>query len=721
MKTKTILVVEDEIIIGLNEKSILERNGYDVLLAHSGSAAVESATATDAVDLVLMDIDLGRGMDGTEAARAILKHREIPIVFLSSHTEPDVVAKTEQISSYGYVVKDSGETVLLASIRMAFRLYEANRTQQETNGYLRTVLETVPNGFWVLDGTGTIRDMNRKYCDMSGYTREELTGTHIGEIDVIDDIPDVTRRIRHLLAGGTERFRTHHRKKNGTVFPVAVTASHIPGTDPPRLISFVRDLSREDRLYRDTFYTALLDAVPGAVYQFQMFPDGSSCFPFASRGIELVYEVTPEEVRDDAAPAFRRLHPEDHDTVAASIRRSMETLTIWQQDYRVVLPGRGERWVRGQARPEKHDDGSVLWYGYISDITDIYIQHRKTEEQTRRLQNVLDGTNVGTWEWNVQTSETVFNERWASMLGYTLDELSPTSIETTWTGLLHPDDAAGAERALQRHFAGEKEFYECEMRMRHKSGEWVWILDRGKVFARTETGDPLWVYGTHQDITERVGAQQTMAQSVENEKILMAELNHRVKNNLAMVGSMIRLKDAELGETTDLSDIQSRVDAITSLHEELQHAGGVGDIALDSYLQRVIQHVVANNSNPVRVVMDLQALRIPTKIAVPVGLIVNELVTNAVKYGFAGDATAELVVRQYAEAGSGTGPGTGSGQCVIEVTNSGNPFPEGITLENHTTMGLRLVVMLVGQISGTVTLDRTPQTTFTIRFPLEGF
>jgi len=90
MKTKTILVVEDEVIIGLNEKSILERNGYDVLLAHSGSAAVESATATDTVDLVLMDIDLGRGMDGTEAARAILQHREIPIVFLSSHTEPDV-------------------------------------------------------------------------------------------------------------------------------------------------------------------------------------------------------------------------------------------------------------------------------------------------------------------------------------------------------------------------------------------------------------------------------------------------------------------------------------------------------------------------------------------------------------------------------------------------------------------------------------------------------
>ncbi len=80
---------------------------------------------TPAIDLVLMDVNLGAGMDGTETAALILKDRDLPVVFLSSHMEPEVVAKTEKITSYGYVVKDSSITVLDASIKMAFKLFEA--------------------------------------------------------------------------------------------------------------------------------------------------------------------------------------------------------------------------------------------------------------------------------------------------------------------------------------------------------------------------------------------------------------------------------------------------------------------------------------------------------------------------------------------------------------------------------------------------------------------
>jgi DNA-binding NarL/FixJ family response regulator len=86
--------------------------------------------ANQEIDLILMDINLGPGMDGTEAAAMILEKREIPLAFLSSHTERDVVEKTEGITSYGYIVKNSGETVLLASMQMAFRLYDARRSIQ---------------------------------------------------------------------------------------------------------------------------------------------------------------------------------------------------------------------------------------------------------------------------------------------------------------------------------------------------------------------------------------------------------------------------------------------------------------------------------------------------------------------------------------------------------------------------------------------------------------
>ena len=102
----------------------------------------------------------------------------------------------------------------------------------------------------------------------------------------------------------------------------------------------------------------------------------------------------------------------------------------------------------------------------------------------------------------MQTGEIIINERWANIIGYTLEELSPISIET-WKKYTHPDDLKASNRMLKKHFKGELEAYDIECRMRHKDGHWVWINDRGKVRSWTADGQPLWVFGTHIDITER--------------------------------------------------------------------------------------------------------------------------------------------------------------------------------------------------------------------------
>ncbi len=122
--------------------------------------------------------------------------------------------------------------------------------------------------------------------------------------------------------------------------------------------------------------------------------------------------------------------------------------------------------------------------------------------ERRRLSYILEGTNVGTWEWNVQTGVTSFNERWAEIIGYTLEELSPVSIET-WMEYCHPDDLKISDRIMKRHFARELDYYECEVRMRHKIGAWVWILNRGKVISWADDKTPLLMAGTHEDITSR--------------------------------------------------------------------------------------------------------------------------------------------------------------------------------------------------------------------------
>lgn len=126
MKNKTLLLVEDEVILAMDKIQCLKKMDYSVVYAASGEIAIDIVNHNNShIDLILMDIDLGKAMDGTEAAQEILSTRDIPVVFLSSHTEKEIVEKTEKITSYGYVIKNSGMVVLDASIKMAFKLFEA--------------------------------------------------------------------------------------------------------------------------------------------------------------------------------------------------------------------------------------------------------------------------------------------------------------------------------------------------------------------------------------------------------------------------------------------------------------------------------------------------------------------------------------------------------------------------------------------------------------------
>jgi PAS domain S-box-containing protein len=144
---------------------------------------------------------------------------------------------------------------------------------------------------------------------------------------------------------------------------------------------------------------------------------------------------------------------------------------------------------------------------------------QKTQDELKRsnerLASIIEGTNVGTWEWDVQTGETRFDERWASFVGYSLKELEPTSIET-WAKLAHPEDLARSNADIQRHFAGETSHYDFECRMRHRDGHWVWVHDRGKVVSWTQDGKPERMAGTHANITARKLAEQKVRDSEEN-------------------------------------------------------------------------------------------------------------------------------------------------------------------------------------------------------------
>lgn len=180
---------------------------------------------------------------------------------------------------------------------------------------------------------------------------------------------------------------------------------------------------------------------------------------------------------------------------------------------------------------------------YISIRTDITARKKnefELEEKRKKLALVIDSTEVGVWDWKVQTGEVTFNERWARIIGYTLEELSPTNIET-WLKFAHPEDLKKSEKLLQDHWQGKTERYVLEARMKHKAGHWIWVLDSGKVVENDQDGNPIRMIGTHQNITERklnelriqeaLTLQEAILESTDNGILVTNPHGHAIKTN----------------------------------------------------------------------------------------------------------------------------------------------------------------------------------------------
>lgn len=143
----TLLLVEDEVLIGLAESRALEKEGYSVVHVLSGEGALVTVNSNgQSIDLILMDINLGDGIDGTEAAQEILKHHDIPIVFLSSHIDAFTLRRAEKINAYGFVVKNLGYTMLFATIKGALRLHQAHKQLELREERFKNLIDRVQEG-----------------------------------------------------------------------------------------------------------------------------------------------------------------------------------------------------------------------------------------------------------------------------------------------------------------------------------------------------------------------------------------------------------------------------------------------------------------------------------------------------------------------------------------------------------------------------------------------
>ncbi len=231
---KTILLVEDEAIIAITEKKSLEKYGYNIITAQSGEKALDAVEKSPEIDLILMDINLGDGIDGTEAAEIILAKHDLPLIFLSSHSERDIVEKTEGITSYGYVVKNSGITVLDASIKMAFKLFDSLKNEKKKENDLRKsernyrdIFDNALEGIFRTSPQGKFIQANNALAAMLGYaSSEDLVNSTTDIADQVWFDQDERMRFIELLEkqNNALNYRTQFKRRDGSIIWVSLNS-----------------------------------------------------------------------------------------------------------------------------------------------------------------------------------------------------------------------------------------------------------------------------------------------------------------------------------------------------------------------------------------------------------------------------------------------------------------------------------------------------------------
>ena len=194
-------------------------------------------------------------------------------------------------------------------------------------------------------------------------------------------------------------FEEANLSLKGRELHVLETCTVVPGHESTFDRVYIADVdiserrrAEEERAESHDLLANLARLVPGVVYQYRLCPDGSSSFPYSSPGMVDIYEVTPEEVREDATAVFGRLHPDDLDRVSETILESARTLETFLCEFRVVLPEQGPRWRWSQAHPERTADGGTLWHGIISDVTPQKEAEQEIRRQAEQLRRTVEGS-----------------------------------------------------------------------------------------------------------------------------------------------------------------------------------------------------------------------------------------------------------------------------------------------------------------------------------------
>jgi len=352
--------------------------------------------------------------------------------------------------------------------------------------------------------------------------------------------------------------------------------------------------------------------------------------------------------------------------------------------------------------------------GNVSEVfvvaRDITLQ-KQTEEKLKdseeRFRTTFDQAAVGIFQGTPCGSFLYANKKFCDITGYALDEI----IGKSFRDFTHPDDIARDDEQLAEMISGECATISSQKRYRRKDGSYVWVM-RSASPVYDDNGKLKYVMAVVEDITERKKAEESLLAALKEKEVLLREIHHRVKNNLQIISSLLSLKEQEIDHPVAqeaLAESRGRVFSMAMIHEHLYRANDLNAVDFDDYLRKYLPRSVASlkGNRDIGLRLDLSAVFLPIDRAIPLGLILNELVTNSLKHGFRTRDSGTIHVSTVQREGT----------VHISVADDGEGLPDNFNIEKVKTLGLQICTVLSRQLSGTFTLDSGRETMFCLSFP----
>jgi PAS domain S-box-containing protein len=573
----------------------------------------------------------------------------------------------------------------------------------------KTIIKTAMDGFWMVDMRGRFLDVNDAYCNLMDFSREELLTMSIPDIEAVETSDETATRIRKITKDGKDRFKTRHRCKNGKIVDVEVSVNYMK--DKERMFVFLRDIT--ERLQLET---ALRESENRFRMLFEHAPLGYQSLDVDGNFIDVnpawleLFGCKQEEVIGHWFGEF--IVPEEHELLRKRFEHFKAVGEVHDIEYSMVRKDGTRLIVSFDARVGYDENGNFKQtHCLLSNVTEQRRAEEALRESEERLKDAQVLGRIGSWGFDVESQKITWSDQTYKL--YNRDPaLGPPTIEEEAT--YYPPEQVQILRDYARRAIEEGKDFEYDLEAELPSGKHVFFS--AKMHSVKDAHNKVVrLIGTVQDITERKEMECKIREDLREKNILLQEIHHRVKNNMQIVISLLNLQSAKIVDPQvrdKFRESQDRIYSMALVHEILYGSENLSRIDFRKYLQKLTENVWKSyqlDLPDTAFELDAESVELSIEEAVPCGLVVQELFSNALKYAFPkswkGKPKIRICLKRLGE------------EIELIVSDNGVGIPKGVKIGKTKSLGLTLVRILgKDQLEGNISLERKGGTVFTIRF-----